>query len=82
MMREHRLVVLPSWQGYGIGPTVSEAVGKHICTKGTAVNPGAGQCYYLSKTSNHNLGMPRNANSNWEATTANHTSTKMSDASK
>ena len=82
MMRESKLVVLPPWQGYGIGPTVSEAVGKHICTYGTAVNPGAGRCYYLSKTSHPMLGKSRDNSPCWEATTSNHTSKKMSDASK
>ena len=34
---EHRIVVLPEWQGLGIGPRLSEEVGQRLLAGGGAV---------------------------------------------
>lgn len=61
--REHRLVVLPDFQGIGIGNAVSEAVGQAYIEVG---------CRYFSKTANPRCGIHRDNSSKWRATAKNH----------
>lgn len=60
--REHRTVVLPDFQGLGIGMLISEAVGKLFVTNG---------CRYFSKTSHPRMGGYRNNSGNWRPTSKN-----------
>lgn len=60
--REHRLVVLPDFQGLGIGSSVSEFMG--------AVLKNNGKTFY-SKTVNPALGLYRTKSPNWEQTGKN-----------
>lgn len=57
--REHRLVVLPDFQGFGIGSKISEWVG------GVLVNNG--KIFYV-KTVNPALGIYRQKSDNWKPT--------------
>lgn len=62
-MRETRLVVLPRFQGHGIGPKISTMVGALMKTSGMR---------FFSKTSQEALGMHRiKANHLWRPTTTN-----------
>jgi GNAT superfamily N-acetyltransferase len=61
--REHRLVVHPDYQGFGIGPRLSELVAKHYVDNGKR---------YFSKTSHPRLGGYRDASSVWKPTSKNH----------
>lgn len=61
--REHRLVVLPDFQGIGIGNAVSEAVGQAYIEVG---------CRYFSKTANPRCGIHRDNSPKWRATSKNH----------
>jgi ABC-type lipoprotein export system ATPase subunit/GNAT superfamily N-acetyltransferase len=61
--REHRLVVHPDYQGFGIGPRLSEVVAKHYVDNGKR---------YFSKTSHPRLGGYRDASSVWKPTSKNH----------
>jgi GNAT superfamily N-acetyltransferase len=60
--REHRTVVLPDFQGLGIGTRISDAVGEIILSEGGR---------YFSKTSNHRMGDYRNRSAKWRATSKN-----------
>lgn len=60
--REHRLVVLPDFQGLGIGSKVSEFIG--------AILKNNGKKYYV-KTVNPALGIYRTNSKNWEPTVKN-----------
>jgi len=60
--REHRTVVLPDYQGLGIGVRVSEAVGQMFVDQG---------CRYFSKTSHPRMGGYRNASPKWRPTSKN-----------
>ncbi len=64
-VREHRLVVIPSCQGLGIGVSISETIAKYY------VNSGA---RYFTKTSHPRLGQYRDNNSSWRPTAKNHKS--------
>jgi GNAT superfamily N-acetyltransferase len=61
--REHRLVVLPDFQGLGIGPRLSEAVAQHYVDHGKR---------YFSKTSHPRIGEYRDGSARWRATSKNH----------
>ena len=61
--REHRLVVLPDYQGIGIGNSVSETVAQHYVEMG---------CRYFSKTANPRCGIHRDKSSLWRQTSHNH----------
>lgn len=61
--KEHRLVVLPDFQGLGIGNRMSEMFGQAFIEKG---------CSYYAKTSNPRMGIHRDNSSLWRATTHNH----------
>jgi GNAT superfamily N-acetyltransferase len=60
--RGHRTVILPDFQGLGIGTRVSDAVGEMILAEGGR---------YFSKTSNHRMGGYRNHSPKWRATSKN-----------
>ena len=61
--REHRLVILPDYQGLGFGPKLSEAVAKHYTDNGKR---------YFSKTSHPRLGGYRDQSPLWKPTSKNH----------
>ena len=60
--REHRVVVLPDYQGMGIGNGFSEYLGQKYREKG---------CRYFCKTSNPRMGEHRNKSKLWRATSTN-----------
>lgn len=60
--REHRMVVLPDFQGLGIGNKMSEMFGQAFIEKG---------CQYFAKTSNPRMGEHRNRSKLWRATVTN-----------
>ena len=60
--REHRLVVLPDFQGMGIGNAFSEYIGDLYVRRG---------CRYFCKTSNPRIGEHRNKSRLWRATATN-----------
>lgn len=60
--RGHRTVVLPDFQGLGIGTRISDAVGEIVLSE-------SGR--YFSKTSNHRMGDYRNKSPKWRATSKN-----------
>ena len=60
--REHRTVVLPEFQGMGIGARISDAVGEIFISQG---------CRYFSKSANPNFGDYRNGSSRWKPTSKN-----------
>lgn len=60
--RGHRLVVLPDYQGLGVGNTLSEFVGESLI---------ADDKRYFCKTANIKLGEYRNKSILWRATSCN-----------
>jgi GNAT superfamily N-acetyltransferase len=60
--REHRTVVLPDYQGLGVGPKISDAVAGMFVANG---------CRYFSKTSHPRLGAYRERSALWRATSKN-----------
>jgi ABC-type ATPase involved in cell division/GNAT superfamily N-acetyltransferase len=60
--REHRTVVLPDYQGLGIGVRIGDAVGEMVRADGGR---------FFSKTANHRMGDYRNASSKWRPTAKN-----------
>jgi GNAT superfamily N-acetyltransferase len=60
--REHRTVVLPDYQGLGIGPRLSDAVASIFVAEG---------CRYFSKTAHPRLGAYRNSSTSWRPTSKN-----------
>jgi GNAT superfamily N-acetyltransferase len=65
--RGHRLVVLPDYQGMGIGNNFSEAVAQYYLNRG---------CRFFEKTANIKLGRYRNGSSKWRPTSKNMTRRK------
>jgi GNAT superfamily N-acetyltransferase len=61
--RGHRLVVLPEYQGLGIGPRLSEAVAAHYVANGKR---------FFAKTAHPRLGGYRDASPLWRPTSKNH----------
>lgn len=61
--REHRLVIHPDYQGFGMGPRLSEAVAQHYIDNGKR---------YFSKTSHPRLGEYRDSSILWKPTSKNH----------
>ena len=61
--KEHRLVVLPDFQGLGIGNKMSEMFGQSFIEKG---------CQYFAKTSNPRMGIHRDNSPLWRPTSNNH----------
>lgn len=61
--REHRIVVLPDYQGMGIGNKLSEMIGQAYVDSG---------CRYFVKTSNPRMGVHRDNSPLWRATSHNH----------
>lgn len=61
--REHRMVVLPDFQGLGIGNKMSEMFGQAFIEKG---------CQYFAKTSNPRMGVHRDNSTLWRPTVTNH----------
>lgn len=61
--REHRLVVLPDFQGIGIGNALSEAVAESYLVR---------DCRYFSKTTNPRCGEHRDHSPLWRPTSHNH----------
>jgi len=61
--REHRVVVLPDYQGMGIGNRISETLAQAYIEKG---------CRYFSKTANPRMGDHRDKSPLWRATATNH----------
>ncbi len=69
--REHRTVVLPEYQGMGIGPRFSDAVANIYVEDG---------CRYFSRTAHPRLGSYRDSSPNWRRTAhSNKTRTDMKD---
>lgn len=60
--REHRTVVLPDYQGLGIGPRLSDVVASMFIEDG---------CRYFSKTAHPRLGAYRDASPLWRPTSKN-----------
>lgn len=60
--REHRTVVLPDYQGLGIGVRISDAVGEIIRADGGR---------FFSKTANHRMGGYRDRSPAWRGTSKN-----------
>jgi GNAT superfamily N-acetyltransferase/ABC-type ATPase involved in cell division len=60
--RGHRTVVLPEFQGLGIGVRISDAVGEILTAAG---------CRYFSKTASYRMGEYRNSSSLWKPTSKN-----------
>lgn len=60
--REHRVVVLPDFQGMGIGNKMSEMIAQGYIEKG---------CTYYCKTSNPRMGEHRERSPLWKATATN-----------
>ena len=60
--REHRTVVLPEFQGLGLGVRISDAVGKIMVSHGYR---------YFSKTSHPRMGEYRERSPHWRPTTKN-----------
>jgi len=60
--REHRLVVLPEFQGLGIGKMLSDQIGYEYVSRGLR---------YFSKTAHIALGEYREKSSKWRATSTN-----------
>jgi len=60
--RGHRLVVLPDYQGMGIGNRFAELIGQFYVNKG---------CRFFAKTANIKLGNYRNNSSKWRPTSKN-----------
>jgi ABC-type cobalamin/Fe3+-siderophores transport system ATPase subunit len=60
--RGHRTVVLPEFQGIGIGNAISDSVAEHITSTGGR---------FFSKTSHPAMGLHREKSSKWKATTKN-----------
>ena len=61
--REHRVVVLPDFQGMGIGNAFSEMLGEAYHLAG---------CRYFCKTANPRMGIHRDNSDKWKATSKNH----------
>lgn len=61
--REHRLVIHPDYQGFGMGPRLSEVVAQHYLENGKR---------YFSKTSHPRLGGYRDQSPLWKPTSKNH----------
>jgi GNAT superfamily N-acetyltransferase len=61
--REHRLVIHPDYQGFGLGPKLSELVAQHYLDNGKR---------YFSKTSHPRLGGYRDQSTAWKPTSKNH----------
>jgi GNAT superfamily N-acetyltransferase/ABC-type lipoprotein export system ATPase subunit len=60
--REHRTVILPDYQGLGLGVRLSDAVAQMFVADGYR---------YFSKTAHRRLGEYREASPNWKATSKN-----------
>lgn len=60
--REHRTVILPDYQGLGVGVRLSDAVAKIFLTEGFR---------YFSKTAHPRLGEYRNTSPSWKPTSKN-----------
>jgi GNAT superfamily N-acetyltransferase len=60
--REHRTVVLPEFQGLGIGNALSNTIAEHIVSCG---------CRYFSKTAHPAMGLHREGSANWRPTSKN-----------
>lgn len=60
--RGHRTVVLPDYQGLGIGVRLSDAVARHYVSNG---------CRFFSKTAHPRMGEYRQKSANWKATSKN-----------
>lgn len=67
--RGHRTVILPDFQGMGLGSKLSNAVAKMYYDKG---------CRYFSKTAHPKLGEHRNNSELWKPTSMNQVSRKSS----
>jgi ABC-type lipoprotein export system ATPase subunit/GNAT superfamily N-acetyltransferase len=65
--RAHRLVIHPDFQGFGFGPTFSEAVAQHYLDNGKR---------YFAKTAHPRLGKYRDESPKWRPTVNNHKSGK------
>lgn len=65
--REHRTVVLPEYQGLGIGVRISDAIGEIMLSQDKR---------YFSKTVHPNMGRYRDNSMKWRGTTKNHMARK------
>lgn len=61
--REHRTVVLPEFQGLGIGTVLSETIAEMVVSSGGR---------FFSKTSHPAFGLHRDKSEKWRATSKNH----------
>jgi GNAT superfamily N-acetyltransferase len=69
--REHRTVVLPDYQGFGIGVRLSDAVARHHVEE-------LGYAYY-SRTSHPRMGEYRERHPNWKGTDSNRKKSRRGD---
>jgi len=60
--REHRVVILPDYQGIGLGVRLSDAIGQMYVDDGKR---------YYSKTAHPRMGEYRNKSKNWKPTSKN-----------
>jgi hypothetical protein len=68
MMREHRVVVLPQYQGLAVGLLLSDTIGATWCA---TLDDDHNSHRYYSKTTHPRFGRYREANRGWRATLAN-----------
>lgn len=71
--REHRTVVLPDFQGLGLGPRVSEVIGEILLADGKR---------FFSRTMHPRMGAYREASPLWRATSKNRTTQHASTTSR
>lgn len=60
--REHRTVVLPEFQGLGIGTKLSDTIAEYVVSQG---------CRFFSKTAHPAMGLHRERSDKWRATSKN-----------
>lgn len=73
MRREHRVVVLPAWQGLGVGPALSNLSAElwTATAHGDPVKTARPLWRYTSTTSHPRFGSYRDANDLWKPTSGN-----------
>tara|TARA_R100000426_G_scaffold13255_1_gene12918 strand:- start:231 stop:1286 length:1056 start_codon:yes stop_codon:yes gene_type:complete len=67
--REHRIVILPDYQGMGLGSKLSETIGEIFIKN---------KCRYYTKTAHPKLGQYRDKSNKWRPTVHNHKERKYS----
>ena len=67
-MRGHRTVILPAWQGLGLGPALSDV----NASLWVATTLDGKRHYFMSTTTHPRFGAYRDDNLRWEPTSGNH----------